>query len=96
MAELDPYIHQPTRLRIMMLLSGVAAVDFNFVRSTLGLTKGNISAHISRLEQAGYIKVTKSFQGKIPHTVYRLTAEGKRQLARYWQTMDEIRAPRQE
>ena len=96
MAELDPHIHQPTRLRIMMLLSGVEAADFNFVRSALGLTKGNISAHISRLEQAGYIKVTKSFQGKIPHTGYRLTAEGKRRLARYWQTMDEIRAPLQE
>ena len=96
MAELDPHIHQPTRLRIMMLLSGVAAVDFNFVRSTLALTKGNVSAHISRLEEAGYIEVIKSFRGKIPNTSYRLTAEGRRQLARYWQTMDKIRATSQE
>ena len=96
MAELDPHIHQPARLRIMMLLSGVDAADFNFFRSTLALTKGNLSSHMSRLEDAGYVEVTKSFNGKIPNTSYSLTPEGKRQLKSYWQTMDEIRATSQE
>ena len=96
MAELDPHIHQPARLRMMMLLSGVDAANFSFVRSTLALTKGNLSSHMSRLEEAGYVKVSKTFNGKIPNTSYSLTPEGRRQLARYWQTMDEIRAASQE
>ena len=96
MAELDPHIHQPARLRMMMLLSGVDAANFSFVRSTLALTKGNLSSHMSRLEEAGYVEVSKSFNGKIPNTSYSLTPKGRRQLARYWQTMDEIRATSQE
>lgn len=95
MSELDPHIHQPTRLRIMMLLSGVDAADFSFVRTTLALTKGNLSSHMSRLEEAGYVEVTKSFDGKIPNTNYSLTSEGKEQLESYWHVMDEIRAASQ-
>ncbi len=52
MNELDPTVHQATRLRIMMLLSGVDSADFNFLRTTLGLTNGNLSVHTRRLEEA--------------------------------------------
>ena len=52
MTELDPNVHQPTRLRILMLLSGVASADFNLLRTTLGLSNGNLSAHTQRLEEA--------------------------------------------
>ena len=66
--ELDRTIHEPVRLRIMAMLGGVDTVDFNFLVSTLGLSKGNLSSHIEKLEAAGYVQVTKGFNGKITHT----------------------------
>lgn len=91
MSEVDPVIHQPTRLRIMMLLSGVQSADFTFLTGALALTKGNLSSHMNQLERAGYIKVTKVFKGKMPNTSYAITSRGREQLAAYWQAMDEIR-----
>jgi DNA-binding transcriptional ArsR family regulator len=91
MTELDPHVHQPTRLRILMILSGVEAADFNFFLGTLDLTKGNLSSHMSRLEEAGYLTVAKSFNGKIPNTSYSLTPLGRASLKRYWEAIDEIR-----
>ena len=92
MSELDATVHQPVRLRMMMVLSGVASVDFEFLLNTLGLTKGNLSSHMAKLEDAGYVKVTKTFRGKLPHTSYSMTAKGKKALADYWEALDEIRA----
>ena len=91
MPELDALIHQPTRLRLMMLLSGVKEVDFNFLRNTLGLTNGNLSAQASKLEQAGYVVIEKTFEGKMPNTRYRITDLGRERLAEYWAMMDTIR-----
>ena len=91
MLDPDPNIHQPTRLRIMMLLSGVKEADFKFLVSALGVTKGNLSIQAGKLEEAGYITISKSFQGKMPHTCYRLTNLGRKRLAAYWQQIDEIR-----
>ena len=88
--DLDRIIHEPVRLRIMMLLSGVDESDFNFLLTTLELTKGNLSSHMDRLEKAGYIKIIKSFNGKIPHTGYQLTKTGKNALSKYWAAIDEI------
>ena len=92
MLEPDPNIHQPTRLRIMMLLSGIKEADFKFLSSALGLTNGNLSVQAGKLEEAGYIAISKSFEGKVPRTRYRLTNLGRKRLAAYWQQMDEIRA----
>ncbi|MGD8240288.1 MAG: transcriptional regulator [Armatimonadota bacterium] len=92
MSELDPHVHQPTRLRILMLLSGIDTADFNFLLNTLSLTKGNLSSHIDRLEKAGYVEVSKAFVGKIPNTSYRLTNKGRSRLEAYWQAIDAIRA----
>jgi len=92
MTELDPEVHQPTRLRILMLLSGVRTADFAFLLKTLGLTKGNLSAHMSRLEELGCVRVTKQFLGKVPNTSYCLTPRGRDRLKAYWQAMDAIRA----
>jgi DNA-binding MarR family transcriptional regulator len=92
MLEPDSNIHQPTRLRIMMLLSGVKEADFKFLLSALGVTNGNLSVQAGKLEEAGYIAISKSFQGKMPRTCYRLTNLGHKRLAAYWQQMDEIRA----
>jgi len=91
MMELDPEVHQPTRLRILMLLSGVRTADFSFLLKTLGLTKGNLSAHMTRLEEVGYVQVTKKFVGKVPNTNYCLTPRGRDSLKVYWQAMDALR-----
>lgn len=91
MTDLDPHVHQPTRLRLLMLLSGVDSADFTFLLGLLGLTKGNLSSHMTRLEEAGYIKVAKTFAGKIPNTSYSLTPKGRAGLKRYWRAIDEIR-----
>ena len=89
--EIDKIIHEPARLRIMMILSGIDEADFNFLLTTLEMTRGNLSSHMDRLEQAGYVKILKSFNGKIPNTGYHLTRTGKKALSRYWKTLEEIR-----
>jgi len=94
MNDLDRTIHEPARLRIVTILSGVDAADFNFLLGTLGLTKGNLSSHMDRLEKAGYVEIIKSFKGKIPHTQFRLTQAGRDALAEYWIGLDQIRALR--
>ncbi len=91
MAELDRLIHEPARLRILTILAGVEAADFNFLLNTLGLTKGNLSSHIDRLEKAGYVKVEKSFNGRVPHTEFQITPEGREALEEYWRQLDSIR-----
>ena len=92
MSELDRVIHEPVRLRIMAILSGVDRADFKFMLSTLGLSKGNLACHVDKLERAGYVEVHKSFNGKMPHTEYRLTNTGRTALADYWAALDAIRA----
>ncbi len=91
MSEVDALIHQPTRLRIMMLLSGVQSADFTFLAGALALTKGNLSSHMNQLEKAGYVEVAKAFKGKIPNTSYTITPEGLKQLEAYWRVIDDIR-----
>ena len=77
MGDINRIIHEPARLRIVTLLSGVASADFNFLLSTLGLTRGNLSSHMARLEDAAYVDISKQFNGKVPHTDYSLTAVGR-------------------
>ena len=60
--------------------------------STLGLTKGNLSSHIEKLETAGYVQVTKSFNGKITYTQYSLTQQGRKALEKHWMRLDQLRA----
>ncbi|MCK4887606.1 MAG: transcriptional regulator [Planctomycetes bacterium] len=87
----DKIIHEPARLRIMMVLAGVAEADFNFLLTTLELTRGNLSRHVEKLEGAGYVEIKKVFIGKIPNTSYRITKDGKGALSRYWKSIDEVR-----
>jgi DNA-binding transcriptional ArsR family regulator len=91
MMQIDRVIHEPARLKIMMVLSGVEWADFSSLCQVLNLTRGNLSAHISCLERSKYIQIKKSIIGKIPHTQYRLTKTGHKALERYWAAMDEIR-----
>ena len=89
--EIDKIIHEPTRLRIMMILAGLEWADFTFLVTTLGLTRGNLSRHIEKLESAGYLRIAKSFKGKVPNTSYQLTQEGCKALAQYWENLDAVR-----
>lgn len=95
MLEVDRTIHEPARLRILMILSGAEMVSYNFLKTTLGLTNGNLGAHLDRLERAGYISVRKSFQERTPRTDYVLTQTGRDALAQYWSALDEIRGTKQ-
>ena len=89
--QLDRIVHEPARLRIMMILSGVEYANFNFLLSTLALTRGNLSRHMDKLELAGYVKVNKTFKAKLPNTSYQLTKKGARALTQYWKELDVIR-----
>ncbi len=85
-------IHEPARLRIVTALSGVLWADFPSLCRQLGLTRGNLSVHVARLERAGYVQVKKSIVGRMPHTQYHLTLKGRKALQEYWAVLDEIRA----
>jgi DNA-binding HxlR family transcriptional regulator len=87
---LDRVIHEPARLMIVALLSSVESADFLFLLKESGLTKGNLSVHLSRLEEAGYIQMQKTFRGKIPHTEYRLTKKGKSAFDEYRKSLGSI------
>lgn len=82
-AEVDRLLHEPARLMIVTLLAAVAEADFLYILGETGLTKGNLSAHLARLEQAGYIEVRKTFRGKIPQTLLRLTPAGQAAFEEY-------------
>jgi DNA-binding transcriptional ArsR family regulator len=85
LTDLDRIIHEPARLLLMTILSSVVSADFLFLQRQTGLTKGNLSAHLSRLEEAGYVKIEKTFKGKLPLTVCKLTSSGQKALAKYRQ-----------
>ncbi|MFC1604277.1 transcriptional regulator [Planctomycetota bacterium] len=89
--EIDKIIHEPARLRIMMILAGVEQADFTFLAATLGLTRGNLNRHIDKLESAGYLKVKRSFKGKVRNTSYQITQKGSKTLVQYWENLDAIR-----
>jgi len=80
---LDRTIHEPARLAIASLLYVVDSADFVFVRQQIGLTPGNLSAHLSKLESEGYLDVQKRFEGRRPVTTLRLTKRGRRTFEKY-------------
>ena len=87
LTEVDRLIHEPARMAIMAALFGCDSADFRFLISVTGLSKGNLSAHASKLEEAGYIAIHKSFRGKVPQTEYRLTHRGRAAFAAYRATL---------
>jgi DNA-binding transcriptional ArsR family regulator len=88
--ELDRLIHEPARLLIVTILASVASADFLFLQRETGLTRGNLSAHLSRLEEAGYVKIEKTFKGKLPLTVCKLTVSGQKSLKAYRQQLQDF------
>jgi DNA-binding MarR family transcriptional regulator len=81
--DFDRLIHEPARLVLMSTLSVVDEADFVFLSRRTGFTAGNISSHMARLEDAGYVDIDKTFSGRRPRTVYRLTTVGRGAFERY-------------
>ena len=89
LAEIDRVIHEPGRLMIATLLYAVESADFVYLQRETGINKGTLSSHISRLEEAGYVEVSKSFRGKVPRTVLSLTAAGRKAFEHYRRKLKE-------
>jgi len=76
-SELDRVIHEPGRLMIVAVLAAVKECDFLFLRNETEMNKGNLSSHLSKLEAAGYVEIEKTYRGKVPMTLLRLTRKGR-------------------
>ncbi len=87
---LDKIVHEPARLKILAYLSVVKSADFVFLLSRTGLTYGNLSSHMSKLEEAGYIQVEKEIKNKRPHTMLSITDTGRIAFNTYRQSMLEL------
>ncbi len=89
-AGINRLIHEPARMAVISLLSVVEESDFTFLMSSTGLTQGNLSSHLAKLEEAGYVEIKKTFKGKRPHTIARLTDSGQAELNQYIKTIKEF------
>ena len=87
LADINRLIHEPARLMIVSYLYVVESADFLFLMRQTGLTFGNLSSHLSKLETAGYVVIEKEFMGKKPHTMLRLTNDGRAAFQDYRQSM---------
>jgi len=90
LTDIDTLVHEPARLNIMAQLYVLEGADFLFLMRQTGLTFGNLSSHLGKLEYAGYVNVKKEFVGKKPHTMLRLTEKGRTAFRRYMQTMRQV------
>ncbi len=88
--EIDRVIHEPARLLIMAHLYVVDSADFLFLMRQTGLTFGNLSSHMAKLEGAGYIEVVKDYVDRKPHTMLRMTARGRAAFEEYRRGMDRL------
>lgn len=82
-SELDRVIHSPTRLKILLVLMSVEEADFTFISNAAELTRGNLSANLSKLEEAGYVKIEKKFIERVPKTIVSITQTGEKALETY-------------
>lgn len=88
--EIDKVIHEPARLKIMAQLYVVEEADFIFLMRQTGLTWGNLSSHMSKLEDADYIEVRKEFLDKKPRTILKLTSKGRDAFKKYRSALDQV------
>lgn len=91
LAELDKLVHEPARLALLTGLMACESADFLFLQRLTGLTKGNLSAHVSKLEGAGLVYVSKAFVGKMPQTTIGLTPTGRTAVERHWEQLESLR-----
>jgi len=88
--QIDRTIHSPTRLKILIVLAAVVNADFTFLANSTGLTRGNLSANLRKLEEVGYVSIEKGFVGRISQTLVQLTDEGRSALEGYYENMSKI------
>jgi len=91
LANLDRRVHDPARLAILTALSSCERADFLFLLRITGLTKGNLSSHLSKLEEAGLVEIEKRFVRKKTQTLVRLSDTGRNTIESYWKEMEELR-----
>lgn len=92
LAKLDKTVHEPARLSILTALSACTLAEFLFLQELTGLTKGNLSCHLAKLEKAGYVVIDKHFvRKKIPQTTIRITSEGRSAVQNHWKRLETIR-----
>ena len=89
-ANLDRTLHEPARLSVMACLAVIEEADFVFIQNQTGMTGGNLSTHIRKLEQADYVTIDKAFVGAWPRTALRMTTAGRAAFAAYVETMREL------
>ena len=90
LAEMDRIIHEPARLLIVTLLYVVDSADFLFLLNQTGLTRGNLSSHLLKLEEAGYVEIRKEFVKKMPRTMLMLTGSGRSAFKMYRNKMKQV------
>jgi len=83
LADVNRLIHEPSRSLILAILAAVESADFLYLQRETGLTKGNLSVHLSKLEEAGYINIEKTYRGKVPLTLCRVTDDGRKAFDAY-------------
>jgi len=88
---LDRLVHEPGRLAILTVLSSVTSADFTFIQRTTGLTKGNLSSHLAKLEDAGLVEIEKRFIRRKPNTSVALTALGRKRITDHWDRLERLR-----
>jgi DNA-binding MarR family transcriptional regulator len=87
--EIDSLIHSPARLRVMTYLYVVDSIDFVYLKRVTSMSWGNLSTHLTKLEEGGYVKLSKSFEDKKPKTMIELTGEGREAFRRYKDDMQQ-------
>ena len=92
LSSIDKIVHEPARMAILAVLDGVQDADFLFLQSLLGLSKGNLSSHLARLEEAGYVGVTKTSGAVRPHTSITITDDGRAARQRHWAALEALHA----
>lgn len=88
--QLDPLVHAPTRLSILSILITVENANFVFLKESIGTTDGNLSNHLTKLEESGYINIEKSFKGKKPQTTCAITQKGREAFEKYIEQLEQI------
>jgi DNA-binding MarR family transcriptional regulator len=83
LADVNRLIHEPSRTVILAILAAVESADFLYLQRETGLTKGNLSVHLSKLEEAGFVNIEKTYRGKVPLTLCRMTEAGQQAFQEY-------------
>src|ERR1044072_1620875 len=92
LAAVDRLVHDPSRLAILSALLACAEADFQYLLAVTGLSKGNLSSHLSKLEAGGVVEIEKGYDGKTPWTRARLTGQGREKVESHWRSLERLRS----